>query len=176
MLVLVFSDSHGRTLDLYDAIERDAPDAVIHLGDCYEDACDLRRSYPDLPVYAVLGNNDWGQDAPDHAVVRLAGVGIYFAHGHREGCSFSSPGRLPQHAAQAGCSLALFGHTHVVYHDMHGGVEVINPGSISLPRSGPASYVRLTLSEGQCVRTEVCDTEGQPWYAPQKRRKIWGWM
>ena len=44
---------------MYDAIERECPDAVFHLGDCYEDACDLRRSYPSLPVYAVLGNNDF---------------------------------------------------------------------------------------------------------------------
>lgn len=49
MKILVFSDSHGRTLDMYGLIETEAPDAVIHLGDHYEDACDLRRSYPNMP-------------------------------------------------------------------------------------------------------------------------------
>ena len=72
MKVLVFSDSHGRTLDMYDAIEREQPDAVLHLGDCYEDARDLQRSYPDLTVCGVAGNNDWGADAPSQAVVALA--------------------------------------------------------------------------------------------------------
>ncbi|MCF2670781.1 MAG: YfcE family phosphodiesterase [Clostridiales bacterium] len=175
MKALVFSDSHGRTIDMYDAIERECPDAVFHLGDCYEDACDLRRSYPSLPVYAVLGNNDWGQDAPTQAVVRVGGVSVYFAHGHREGATFASPGRLPQHAAEKGCTLALYGHTHVVYHERHGAVEVLNPGSISLPRSGPASYARLTIADGAVQAVEILDAEGQPWTRERKTKRRWGW-
>ena len=41
MKIVVISDSHGRMLDVYDAVERECPDAVIHLGDCYEDALSL---------------------------------------------------------------------------------------------------------------------------------------
>ena len=51
MRVLVCSDSHGRLLDLYDAVEREMPDAVIHLGDYYGDACELR---PQLSQFAGL--------------------------------------------------------------------------------------------------------------------------
>ena len=29
---------------MYAAIERERPDAVIHCGDCYEDACELRQA------------------------------------------------------------------------------------------------------------------------------------
>ena len=47
--------SHTAVSDILDVIEREAPDAVIHLGDYYEDACDLRRSSPSLPIYAVRG-------------------------------------------------------------------------------------------------------------------------
>lgn len=177
MKVLVLSDSHGRMLEVYDAVERECPDAIIHLGDCYEDACELRRSYPDLPVYAVLGNNDWGADAPLASVVTLEGVRIYLTHGHREGACFSSPGQTPVHAEEQGCQLALFGHTHIVYHARHGTVEVLNPGSISLPRCGVASYAVLTLREGRIVRIELRDTQGALW-DPDKRRKErkWGWF
>ena len=111
MKIVVISDSHGRMLDVYDAVERECPDAVIHLGDCYEDACELRHSYPDLPVYAVLGNNDWGADVPLQSVVTMEGVRIYLTHGHRDGACFSSPGNVPAHAAEQDCQLALFGHT-----------------------------------------------------------------
>lgn len=84
MKILVFSDSHGRTLDMYGLIETEAPDAVIHLGDHYEDACDLRRSYPNMPVYAVRGNNDFEPDAPLFSVIAPEGVRMYLTHGHRD--------------------------------------------------------------------------------------------
>ena len=57
MKIVVISDSHGRMLDVYDAVERECPDAVIHLGDCYEDACELRHSYPicrSMPCWAIM--------------------------------------------------------------------------------------------------------------------------
>ena len=53
MNILVFSDSHGRVLDMFNLVENISPDAVIHLGDYDEDAQDLRRSYPNITVYSV---------------------------------------------------------------------------------------------------------------------------
>lgn len=176
MKIVVISDSHGRMLDVYDAVEHECPDAVIHLGDCYEDACELRHSYPDLPVYAVLGNNDWGADVPLQSVVTLEGVRIYLTHGHRDGAYFSSPGNVPVHAAEQDCQLALFGHTHIVYHAMHGTVEVLNPGSISLPRRGGASYAVLTLNEGRVECITLHDTQGGLWDPEKKKQKKWGWF
>lgn len=145
---------------MYAAIERERPDAVIHCGDCYEDACELRRAYPNLTVYAVLGNNDWRSEAPREATVRCAGVPIYFTHGHRERVSWMNPGRVPAHAEEQGCRIACYGHTHRALLAQYGPVLVINPGSISLPRSGPASYCRLTLDNGCIVRAEHVDTDG----------------
>ena len=146
---------------MYGAIEREHPDTVIHCGDCYEDACELRRAYPNLTVYAVLGNNDWGGEAPREATVRCAGVPIYFTHGHRERVSRLNPGMVPAHAEAQGCRVALFGHTHRAFRGQFGPVLVINPGSISLPRSGPATYCRLTLDSGCIVGAELVDTDGQ---------------
>ncbi len=146
---------------MYAAIEREEPQAVIHCGDCYEDAAELRRAYPNLTVYAVLGNNDWA-DAPREATIRCAGVPIYWTHGHREWVSARSPGQVPVRAESAGCRLAFFGHTHRVFYQYVGGVLVINPGSISLPRGGSATYCRLELEDGAIVSAEIVDTEGDP--------------
>ena len=176
MKVLVFSDSHGRMLDVYDAVERECPDAIIHLGDCYEDACDLRRSYPDLPVYAVRGNNDWGEDAPLKTIVTLEGVRMYLTHGHKEGVVYHSPAQVPECAQAANCQIALFGLTHIVYLAEIGLVTVLNPGSISLPRSGVASYAVLTLEDGELVDIALRDTEGKPWDPQKRRKKRMGWF
>ena len=41
MKVLVFSDSHGNTTNMITAIEQEAPDMVLHLGDHWEDVQEL---------------------------------------------------------------------------------------------------------------------------------------
>lgn len=170
MRVLVCSDSHGRLLDLYDAVERETPDAIIHLGDYYGDACELQHSYPNLPIYAVAGNNDWGCDAEWHQVITLEGVRVYLTHGHQEGVSFSSCGCMVQRTEEEACQLGLFGHTHIVYLDRRADVTVLNPGSISLPRQGVASYAMVSLEAGQILEITLHDTEGNLWN-PEKRRK-----
>ena len=84
---------------------------------------------------------------------------IYLTHGHREhvhgGC-----GMVAARAREEGCALAFFGHTHRVQIERRDGVLVCNPGSISLPRGGPASFVRLTAGGGQAPVIEVLDEDG----------------
>ncbi len=132
MKVLVFSDSHGYNMSMAYAIEREKPDAVLHLGDHTDDADDIRRAFPALTIYHVRGNNDFDMDVPLFAVVTVGGVRMYLTHGHRA--------RI--HAAQRscarreeGCSFAFFGHTHRMMAEREQGVFVCNPGSISLPRA-----------------------------------------
>lgn len=177
MRVLVCSDSHGRLLDLYEAVERETPDAVIHLGDYYEDARALQQSYPDLSIYAVAGNNDWGCDAAWNRVVTLEGVRIYLTHGHQEGVSFASCGRMVQCTKEQVCQLGLFGHTHIVYLDESEGITVLNPGSISLPRQGVASYAMISLEAGQITEIVLHDTDGNLWDSgKRKKQKRVGWF
>lgn len=71
--VLVFSDSHGYNMAMAYAIEREKPDAVIHLGDHTDDADDIRRAFPALTIYNVRGNNDFDPDVPLSAVVTVGG-------------------------------------------------------------------------------------------------------
>ena len=63
-------------------------------------------------------------------------------------------------AREENCGLAFFGHTHRMYLERVHGVLVCNPGSISLPRGGPAGYARLTVENGQPQSIELLDEDG----------------
>ena len=81
MKVLVFSDSHGYNMSMAYAIEREKPDAVLHLGDHTDDADDIRRAFPALTIYHVRGNNDFDMDVPLFAVVTVGGLRMAREHG-----------------------------------------------------------------------------------------------
>lgn len=176
MEILVFSDSHGHLLDMYALIEHLAPDAVIHLGDYYEDARALRRSYPDMPVYAVQGNNDREPDAPAFLVITLAGVRMYLTHGHREYAGFRGAGHVAQYAAEQGCMLAFYGHTHLQHDEEELGVRVMNPGSISMPRRGRPSCLKLNVQGGKLLQAVFLDHEGAPYTDKRHEKKRFGWF
>lgn len=158
---------------MFDVIERERPDAVIHLGDYADDAGDLRRSYPNLTVWGVRGNNDYGSDAPLSAVVAPGGVRLYLTHGHMERATWSTVGAIPRRAREMGCGIALYGHTHRAERQEAEGVLVLNPGSISLPRGGPASYCRLEIEHGALACAAMLDETGAPY---QPRKNMTGWV
>lgn len=161
MKILIFTDSHGYNVSMACAVEREAPDMVLHLGDHTEDARELERVFPQLTVCAVRGNNDFfDRSVPEHAVVSADGVRIFLTHGHREQV-YAREGKLvAQLAREDGCGLAFFGHTHHMYLERENGVLVCNPGSISLPRGGPASYGRLTVENKQPRLLELLEEDG----------------
>lgn len=160
MKVLIFSDSHGFLSNMTEAIDREQPDALIHLGDCTSDVEELEDIYPALPIYRVRGNNDFERDNLPRAVIRLQQVPIYMTHGHRERITMLSYGEVPANAYENGCHLAFYGHTHCALLKKVHGVTVCNPGSISLPRDGSPSYARLLLENGNVQRLSICKSDG----------------
>ena len=61
MRILVVSDTHG-DLERFDRVlsklEKESPvDMIVHCGDCYEDALNIRMSCG-IPVAALKGNCD----------------------------------------------------------------------------------------------------------------------
>ena len=129
MKILVFSDSHGAVEPMARAVNAQKPDAVFHLGDCVPDAHALHRQFPDLPLYAVAGNNDWGSDLPLTRCVTLEGVTFFLTHGHRHGV-YQGCLRLSLAAREAGASVALYGHTHQQdCQQLEDGAWVLNPGA-----------------------------------------------
>ena len=130
--VLIVSDSHGRLEYLEDVMERVKAGLILHLGDVEGDE-DLIAAEAGCEVVFVRGNCDYSSDAPISETVAVGRHKIFMAHGHTFGVGFGTD-ELAHAAKEAGCDVALFGHTHVPYKDEVDGVTVINPGSISLPR------------------------------------------
>lgn len=111
------------------AVEKERPDAVIHLGDHASDAEVLRRRYPRLPVCAVRGNCDrYETDVQEEAVIEWEGVKILATHGHRYRVK-SDLLALCYAAIQSGVQVALFGHTHNPYCEESDGLWLLNPGA-----------------------------------------------
>ena len=58
MKILVLSDSHSGLRFMRQCIDAVKPNAVIHLGDYYDDGQAMAQEYPHLYFYAVPGNCD----------------------------------------------------------------------------------------------------------------------
>lgn len=127
----VFSDSHGFPDHMLRAIRKEAPDAVFHLGDGEGDLHQVRREFPDLPVYSVRGNCDLFSAAPALVRTEIGGKKIFAAHGHTYKVKYDRDYQTLRYAAlEADARIVLFGHTHIPYHERVWGMEIVNPGSI----------------------------------------------
>lgn len=133
MKILVLSDSHASLSFMRRCIEVTAPDAVIHLGDYYNDGQTMVEEYPQIPFHQVPGNCDmhrgWIPD-PDIKLIELGGVRIFMTHGHRQGVKMSLH-RLLADARAANAQAVLYGHTHVAHCELEEGLWILNPGAAS---------------------------------------------
>ncbi len=155
MRVLIISDSHGDTKRFDKAIVAFEPDAIVHLGDIERDVEYLQDVYPHIPVHAVVGNNDPWVRREAEKVVELDGVKIFMTHGHLYGV-WDKGFRIAQRAEALGCSVALFGHSHVPVDQIYGNVRAFNPGSISRPREGEYSVGIMEIENGK-ADFALCD-------------------
>ena len=147
MTVLIFSDSHGSISEMLDVTSRVRADLIIHLGDFSRDA-QLVASQTARPLISVSGNCDRDLDPCYRVITDIGGVMTYITHGN---AFYADPALIAAEAKKCGCTLALFGHSHVPCDKSFDGVRVINPGSISRPRY-PArykSYAAGTFSNGK---------------------------
>ncbi|MDV0431218.1 metallophosphoesterase [Lactiplantibacillus sp. DA1] len=131
MKCLVVSDSHGdrdvlvRLLDEY----RGQVDAFFHCGDS-----ELPHDDPLFEeMFVVQGNMDFDTALADEVNPTIDGVSVYMTHGHLVGVNMGLAHLLANATAQHAV-LAFFGHTHQLGVERHGGVLVLNPGSITYPR------------------------------------------
>lgn len=144
MKILVLSDSHSALSFMRRCIEWAKPDAVVHLGDYYDDGAAMAEEYPGVDFYQVPGNCDrhrYGIVDPEIRVVELGGVRFYLTHGHLHQVKFGLWSLL-RDARAAGVQAALFGHTHQAHCSNEDGLWLINPGSCGY---GGGSAAVLTL-------------------------------
>ena len=132
MRILVLSDSHSALSFMRLCIARVKPDAVVHLGDYYDDAEVLAEENRHLIVHQVPGNCDRGRcllHAPQILDYLVGGVRLYMTHGHLHHVK-SGIGSLLADARRSNAQAVLYGHTHRAdCHQEQDGLWVMNPGS-----------------------------------------------
>lgn len=132
MKILVLSDSHSALSFMRLCIKKVKPDAIVHLGDYFDDAQVIGEENPHIRLYQVLGNCDRYRCPPSASEILILPVGgalLYMTHGHRHQVK-THIGALLRDARKSGAAAALYGHTHVpnCYQEPDG-LWVLNPGS-----------------------------------------------
>ncbi len=129
--ILVLSDSHSGMSFMRWCVDTVKPDAIIHLGDYFDDGEELHEQYRHIPFYQVAGNCDMYRKPP-HAreilIDRVFGVDLYMTHGHKHRVK-SLMGLLMADARKAKVQAVLYGHTHIPDCRREGELWVLNPGS-----------------------------------------------
>ena len=132
MKILVFSDSHSYINLMRRYIDAIKPDAIIHLGDHYDDTEELVEKYHYIRFHQVRGNCDSVKaplNAPTILCYPIGGVKFYMTHGHYHNVKMQTD-RLLYAAMESGADAVLFGHTHSpVCTQTDSGLWVINPGA-----------------------------------------------
>lgn len=142
--ILVLSDSHGNLNNMIIAVNKTAPDLIIHLGDCWTDAQKLRAKFPGIILEQVPGNCDCGQEMLER-ILLIEGKRILICHGHTFNVKAGYL-NLEYAAQERQVDAVLFGHTHRVFYGTHNRIIYLNPGSIGAPAYGvPPSYGILEI-------------------------------
>lgn len=132
MKILVLSDSHSGMSFMRRCVEAVRPNAIVHLGDYFDDGEALHEEYPGIPFYQVPGNCDRYRctpNQPEILVYPVLGVELYMTHGHKHKVK-SYLSALLRDARACHVQAALYGHTHVAdCHREADGLWVLNPGS-----------------------------------------------
>lgn len=141
MRILVFSDSHGSTGCMREALlAHPEADMIIHLGDGERDLEKLSEYVGDTPVVQVCGNCDFYSLLPANEIVDAAGARIFCSHGHTELVKHGTQVFIEK-AKSLNARIALYGHTHQTVTFYDDGLYVMNPGSI---RAGEYGVIDIT--------------------------------
>lgn len=126
--IIVLSDSHGYSTYMRNAIEKEIPDMIIHLGDGWNDIEELHKDYEDIPLEHVIGNCDWVIEVAEK-LITVEGKKILMCHGDKYYVK-SGYNNILYAGLEKGADIVLFGHTHNPLNTTSGNMIVFNPGSI----------------------------------------------
>lgn len=122
-------------------------DYIFHLGDHGDDLKDAK-------LYAVRGNCDGYSTLPLEIILPIEQCRVLLVHGHRQGVK-QNLHVLRTYAAQKQADVVCFGHTHQGLIQQEGDCLFLNPGSISLPRSGNLPSYMIVTIEGRNVQARL---------------------
>lgn len=149
MKILVLSDSHSGMSFMRRCVKSIKPDAIIHLGDHYDDGETLHEENPHVLFYQVPGNCDRYRCPPfarEMLICPIFGVRFYLTHGHIHKVK-QLLSLLLRDAREAKVDAVLYGHTHVAdCHREDDGLWVLNPGSCG-SYGGSAGLIEIQNNE-----------------------------
>lgn len=142
--IFIVSDTHGDLSRAAEALRQEEPvDYIFHLGDNVRDAAHLTGTGL---VISVLGNCDFGGASLSERI-SIGGKSLLLTHGHSQGVKYGL-NRLAYFAQEREADAVFFGHTHIPVIEYYNGILLMNPGSISLPRSGKPTYGIVEIEGG----------------------------
>ena len=134
------------------AISRVKPDAVVHLGDYFDDGQAMAEENPNIRFHIVPGNCDryrMVRFEPEILCYDVCGVRLYMTHGHKHEVK-RTQSFLLKDACAAGAAAALYGHTHEAFcRQEDDGLWIMNPGACG----SSGGSVGLIETEGDKIRT-----------------------
>ena len=144
MKILIVSDTHGNLVPLKEVLRKETNlDMFIHCGDLGVEMKEVVAML-DCPYHMVAGNNDFFSDLPRQDMFSIGSNSVLLTHGHMHGVSLSFD-RLYYMAVQNGIDIVMFGHTHAPHIECANGVWLINPGSISQPRTSDRKHTYIIM-------------------------------
>ncbi|WP_077609724.1 metallophosphoesterase [Clostridium sp. Marseille-P2415] len=150
MKILIVSDTHRKDENLQRVIAENAPlDMLIHLGDSEGSEGKIAGwAGEDCELHMVLGNNDFFSDLDREKELKIGQYRVLLTHGHYYNVSLGVE-RLEQEARERNIDIAMYGHTHRPFYEVHNGMIILNPGSLSYPRQEGRrpSYMLMEIDE-----------------------------
>lgn len=154
---LLISDSHGHIPALKAVLtwtqnqsqSGNFISGAVFLGD---GVSDLQPAAAAASFYGgwriVRGNNDYDTSLPGSAIFEFADNRFFMCHGHRHAL-YGGYHSLISAARACDANAVLFGHTHTPCYKSENGVLLINPGSVSRPRSREgATFAVVECAQG----------------------------
>ena len=143
MKILCFSDSHGRVLSMYEAVQAEQPDVILHAGDS-EDSFEtleelLQKEQPHIECRGVLGNCDRDQNLASRGLhqrthtelLTVSDKRVLLLHSHQfpELRMRGDYSKALAFARERRADMLVFGHTHRQERLDLDGVVFVNPGA-----------------------------------------------
>lgn len=148
MKIVVVSDTHGNMNRLKDVVENNRnADLFLHLGDGAEEFFEVKTLYPSLSMNIVRGNCDFGYDnITKHMTFDVCSHKIFASHGYTHNVK-NGIDNYVAFAKESGADIILYGHTHERFTKNQDNLYIMNPGSLSYPRSQGPSYGILNIDD-----------------------------
>ena len=128
--ILVLSDSHRGMSFMRWCVNTVKPDAIVHLGDFYDDGDELHEGFRHIPMYQVAGNCDRYYASPaarELLIGQVCGVKLFMTHGHRQYVK-SGTDQLVYEALKAGVQAALQNAVNLAFRgDAAGAKDALSP-------------------------------------------------